>query len=172
MTWPAGAAGKRPVAPVLGYVCKEMETTPAAEFDLLLRGHVRPLYRYAYRWTGDPDHAEDLVQETLTRLFTELDQLRQIERIRPWATRVMYRLFIDGLRRMRRSPVTYVGRSGSTGAMRLATSTDSTLGPKSRTMPTIINGRMIPSVAVQIDIARCRRAAEKSAKSMSRNSSI
>jgi len=104
-------------APVLGYVCKEMETTPAAEFDLLLRGHVRPLYRYAYRWTGDPDLAEDLVQETLTRLFTELDQLKQIERIRPWATRVMYRLFVDGLRRMRRSPVSYVGRSGSTGQL-------------------------------------------------------
>jgi len=88
----------------------------AAEFDLLLRGHVPALYRYAYRWTGDVDQAEDLVQETLTRLYPELAMLREIEQIRPWAARVMYRIFIDGLRRSRRSPVSFVGRSGTTGA--------------------------------------------------------
>lgn len=92
-----------------------MSDSPAAEFDQLMRGHVRPLYRYAYRWTGDVDQAEDLVQETLTRLFTELPRLRGIERIRPWAARVMYRIFVDGIRRARRSPVSYVGRSGATG---------------------------------------------------------
>jgi RNA polymerase sigma-70 factor (ECF subfamily) len=90
-----------------------MKLTPAEEFDQLLRGHVRPLYRCAYRWTSDVDQAEDLVQETLTRLFGQLGQLRTIEQIRPWATRVMYRLFIDNLRRSRRSPVTFVGRSGA-----------------------------------------------------------
>ena len=87
------------------------------EFDLLMRGHVRPLYRYAYRWTGDVDQAEDLVQETLTRLFTELHHLRQVEQPRPWAARVMYRIFVDWLRRAHRSPVLFVGRSGSTGAV-------------------------------------------------------
>ncbi len=92
-----------------------MKDSPAAEFDQLMRGHVRPLYRYAYRWTGDVDQAEDLVQETLTRLFTELPRLRGIERIRPWAARVMYRIFVDGIRRARRSPVAFVGRSGATG---------------------------------------------------------
>src|SRR6185295_10158664 len=94
-----------------------MSDSMAAEFDLLMRGHVRPLYRYAYRWTGDVDQAEDLVQETLTRLYTELPRLRQLEQLRPWAARVMYRLFVDGLRRAQRSPVVYAGRSGSTGAL-------------------------------------------------------
>jgi len=92
-----------------------MSDSSAVEFDLLMRGHVRPLYRYAYRWTGDVDQAEDLVQETLTRLYSELPRLRQIEQIRPWAARVMYRIFVDQLRRARRSPVVYVGRSGVTG---------------------------------------------------------
>ena len=92
-----------------------MSDSSAAEFDQLMRGHVRPLYRYAYRWTGDVDQAEDLVQETLTRLYSELPRLREIEQIRPWAARVMYRIFVDQLRRARRSPVVYVGRSGSTG---------------------------------------------------------
>jgi RNA polymerase sigma factor (sigma-70 family) len=92
-----------------------MSDPSAAEFDQLMRGHVRPLYRYAYRWTGDVDQAEDLVQETLTRLYSELPRLREIEQIRPWAARVMYRIFVDQLRRARRSPVVYVGRSGATG---------------------------------------------------------
>ena len=92
-----------------------MSDTSAEDFDLLLRGHVRPLYRYAYRWTGDVDQAEDLVQETLTRLFSELPRLREIEQLRPWAARVMYRIFVDWLRRTNRSPVVYVGRSGTTG---------------------------------------------------------
>lgn len=92
-----------------------MSDSAAEEFDQLMRGHVRPLYRYAFRWTGDADQAEDLVQETLTRLFSELPRLREIEQIRPWAARVMYRIFVDWLRRANRSPVVFVGRSGATG---------------------------------------------------------
>ena len=94
-----------------------MSDSSAAEFDLLLRGHIRPLYRYAYRWTGDVDQAEDLVQETLTRLYSDLPRLREIEQLRPWAARVMYRIFVDWLRRANRSPVVFVGRSGSTGEL-------------------------------------------------------
>ena len=93
-----------------------MSDDSAAEFDLLIRGHVRPLYRYAYRWTGDVDQAEDLVQETLTRLYAEMPRLRDIQQLRPWAARVMYRIFVDGLRRAQRSPVVFSGRSGSIGA--------------------------------------------------------
>src|SRR5262245_21947851 len=84
-----------------------MSDALAAEFDQLMRGHVRPLYRYAYRWTGDVDQAEDLVQETLTRLYSELPRLREVEAPRPWAARVMYRIFVDWLRRANRSPVLF-----------------------------------------------------------------
>lgn len=87
----------------------------AQQFEFLMRAHVPALYRYAYRWTGDVDQAEDLVQDALTRVFQELPQLLQIERARPWVTRVMYRIFIDNLRRKHRSPVIFVGRSGTTG---------------------------------------------------------
>ena len=89
----------------------------AEQFDFLMRGHVSALYRYAYRWTGDVDQAEDLVQEAMTRVFQELPQLLQIERVRPWVARVMYRIFVDNLRRTHRSPVIFVGRSGATGAV-------------------------------------------------------
>ena len=87
-----------------------MSDSPAAEFDLLMRGHVRPLYRYAYRWTGDVDQAEDLVQETLTRLYRGMPRLREIEQLRPWAARVMYRIFVDCAAPRARSPVVFAGR--------------------------------------------------------------
>src|ERR1044072_2765871 len=80
---------------------------PAAEFDSLLREHVPALYRAAYRWTGAVDRAEDLVQELLARLFPKLDELRGLDKIRPWALRVMYRIFVDQVRRERSSPVQF-----------------------------------------------------------------
>lgn len=79
----------------------------AAEFERLLREHVSALYRSAYRWTGSVDRAEDLVQELLVRLYPRLAELRELDRVRPWAMRVMYRIFIDQLRRERGSPVQF-----------------------------------------------------------------
>lgn len=79
----------------------------AAEFDHLLRDHVPALYRSAYRWTGAVDRAEDLVQELLIRLYPRLAELRRLDRLRPWALRVMYRIFVDQVRRERSSPVQF-----------------------------------------------------------------
>ncbi len=82
-------------------------TGNAAEFERLLRPHVPALYRSAYRWTGAVDRAEDLVQQLLVRLFPRLAELRALEQVRPWALRVMYRIFVDELRRTRASPVQF-----------------------------------------------------------------
>jgi RNA polymerase sigma factor (sigma-70 family) len=79
----------------------------AKEFDRLIRPHVRALYRSAYRWTGNIERAEDLVQELLVRLFPKLDELRTIDQVRPWTLRVMYRIFVDQVRRERSSPVEF-----------------------------------------------------------------
>jgi RNA polymerase sigma-70 factor (ECF subfamily) len=79
--------------------------TAAADFERLLRPHVAALYRYAYRWTAAQDRAEDLVQEVLTRVYPRCAELGQLDQIRPWLLRVMYRIFVDELRRERRSPV-------------------------------------------------------------------
>lgn len=84
----------------------------AAEFERLVRGHIPSWFATAYRWTGGVDSAEDLVQDLLVKLFSRLDEIRQIERLRPWAARVMYRLFVDRLRRENSSPVAY-GIEGS-----------------------------------------------------------
>jgi RNA polymerase sigma factor (sigma-70 family) len=83
------------------------DTRDAAEFERLLRPHVPALYRSAYRWTGAVDRAEDLVQQLLVRLYPRLAELRGLDQVRPWALRVMYRIFVDELRRERASPVQF-----------------------------------------------------------------
>jgi len=88
----------------------------AADFDRLLREHVPALYRAAYRWTGTVDQAEDLVQDLLVRLYPRLDELRALDQVKPWALRVMYRLFVDRLRRQHNSPVRFEGDLDEDGA--------------------------------------------------------
>jgi RNA polymerase sigma factor (sigma-70 family) len=85
----------------------QAHSATAVEFDRLIREHVPILYRSAYRWTGAVDRAEDLVQELLVRLYPRLDELRALDQVRPWAMRVMYRIFVDQLRRERNSPVQF-----------------------------------------------------------------
>lgn len=82
-------------------------TGAAAQFDGLMREHVPALYRSAFRWTGAVDRAEDLVQDLLVRLYPMHDDLSRLDKVRPWAMRVMYRIFVDELRRERNSPLQF-----------------------------------------------------------------
>ena len=102
---------KRMILPKLPRLSRP-QATPAAEFDRLLRDHIPALYRSAYRWTGSVDRAEDLVQQLLVRLYPRLAELRALEQVRPWALRVMYRIFVDELRRTRSSPVQFGSDTG------------------------------------------------------------
>jgi RNA polymerase sigma factor (sigma-70 family) len=119
----------------------------AAQFDALLREHVPALYRSAYRWTGAVDRAEDLVQELLVRLYPRLDELLRLERIRPWALRVMYRLFIDQLRRDRNSPVVF-GEEDKATDDEDADPIDPSPGPFELTEQELTQGRILDAWAV------------------------
>jgi RNA polymerase sigma factor (sigma-70 family) len=102
----------------------------AAEFETLMREHVPQLYKSAYRWTGAVDRAEDLVQDLLVRLYPMLDELRKLDRIRPWAMRVMYRIFVDQLRRERSAPLEYgADATGAEGELPQSEAVDPTAGP-------------------------------------------
>ena len=68
-------------------------------FESLLAPHVEPLYRFAYRLTGNRPDAQDLVQDLLTRLYPRTDELRQVAELRPWLARALYNRFVDQLRR-------------------------------------------------------------------------
>src|SRR3989442_13998665 len=74
-------------------------------FEDLLRPQVEYLYRLAWRFTGSVADAEDLVQDVLLKLYPRTRQLVDIEQLRPWLARVLYRQHVDLVRRPARSPI-------------------------------------------------------------------
>jgi RNA polymerase sigma-70 factor (ECF subfamily) len=80
-------------------------SNPQQRFENLLRPHIEVLYRMAYRWTNAQDRAEDLVQELLIKLVPRVDEMEQIESLRPWLLRILYNRYVDDYRRARSSPI-------------------------------------------------------------------
>ncbi len=78
---------------------------PKSDFEQRLAPHIESLFRLACRLTNDPLDAEELVQEVLVKLYPRRDELANIEQIRPWASRVLYRMFIDKWRRRKLEPL-------------------------------------------------------------------
>ncbi len=77
-------------------------TKPADRFERLLRPHIDPMYRFAFRLCGSRDDAEELVQSFLTRLYPKLEKIEMIEKLSPWLCRGLYNLYVDGYRRQQR----------------------------------------------------------------------
>ena len=78
-------------------------------FEKLVSPHLSQLYRLAYQLTGQQDDAEDLVQDLLIKLYPRLDEMSLIDKLGPWMSQILYRLFVDQYRRQKRSPVDYMG---------------------------------------------------------------
>jgi len=78
-------------------------------FSDLVHPHIATMYRMAYRWTQNHEDAEDLVQETLTKLVHRVDEMEGMEKLGSWLIKVLYRDFVDFYRKQTRTP----GRTGS-----------------------------------------------------------
>jgi RNA polymerase sigma-70 factor (ECF subfamily) len=71
-------------------------------FDVLAHRWQKPLYNFAYRYTGQAEEAEDVCQEALTRAFAQLPQLKDPDRFGSWLTTIAFRMCQDRGRRRRR----------------------------------------------------------------------
>jgi RNA polymerase sigma factor (sigma-70 family) len=69
------------------------------DYDAVWQEHYPSLYRYALRFTGDADAAEDVAQEAFVRL---LDQDLPREEVRPWLFVVAANLARDRARKRAR----------------------------------------------------------------------
>lgn len=86
-----------------------------SRFEKLVQPHLEAMYRFAYRLSGQQQDAEDLVQDVVVKLYPRLEELEAIEQLRPWLNRVLYRHFIDEVRRRGRRadrPVSDVAEPG------------------------------------------------------------
>lgn len=84
------------------------ETEPVPDWEGVARTYGRFLYTIAYRLTGDPDDAQDLVQETLLRVRRGLRTYRPGS-MEGWLSRIVTNAFLDDVRRRRRRPVESLG---------------------------------------------------------------
>lgn len=79
--------------------------TSRDRYQTLLRPHIEIMYRMAYRWTLSQHDAEDLVQDVLVRLATRVEEMEQVESLKPWLLRVLYNRYVDLYRRNKASPI-------------------------------------------------------------------
>jgi RNA polymerase sigma-70 factor (ECF subfamily) len=76
--------------------------SPMQSFALQCAKHQRELYGMALRITRNPDHAGDLVQETLLRAMVAHESFLTGSNLRAWLLRILTNAFINGYRKRRR----------------------------------------------------------------------
>jgi len=76
----------------------------ADDFEQLMAPHVERLFRLAYRFCGEVQAAEDLLQDLLLKLYPRYRELQRIDQLGPWLARSLYNHFVDTRRREQRTP--------------------------------------------------------------------
>jgi RNA polymerase sigma-70 factor (ECF subfamily) len=76
----------------------------ADAFRLIVDRHGRTLHRLAFRMTGSPDDAEDVVQEAFIRAFRQLASYDGRAAVGTWLHRITVNCALDLLRSRRRRP--------------------------------------------------------------------
>ncbi len=83
-----------------------VEDADAALVRLLHEEHAGPLFAFCVRFTGDPQRAEDVVQEVFLRAWRSLSTADLRTRpVRPWLLHVARNLLTDANRAERSRPV-------------------------------------------------------------------
>src|SRR5680860_648890 len=83
-------------------------TGPApTSWEQIVREHSTPVYRLAYRLTGNSHDAEDLTQEVFVRVFRSLDTYTP-DNFAGWLHRITTNLFLDKARRRARLRFDYL----------------------------------------------------------------
>jgi len=67
-------------------------------FRLLVEQHSRPIFRVAYRMTGNEHDADDVVQETFLRAYKQLDRFEERANFGTWLHRIAVNCALDLLR--------------------------------------------------------------------------
>jgi len=67
-------------------------------FRQLVERHSRNIYRLAYRMTGRPEDAEDVVQETFVRAYRQLGRFEARSHFGTWLYRIGFNCSVDYMR--------------------------------------------------------------------------
>lgn len=78
---------------------RQAQRGDARAFELLLEAHYDTLFRFAYKWCGNREDAEDVTQQACIKLARSLQQFRFDARFTSW----LYRVVINCARDWERS---------------------------------------------------------------------
>ena len=70
-------------------------------FDLIVHRYKDALFNFTYRYLGNSQEAEDVVQETFLRIFRNRFAYRQIAKFSTWIYTIARNLRTDHIRRQR-----------------------------------------------------------------------
>ncbi len=76
-----------------------LHTQYAGELQDVVSRHLPMLYRRAYRYVGDPQDAEDAVQDALLSAYRHLDQFKGTAKMTTWLTTIVTNSALTQLRR-------------------------------------------------------------------------
>ncbi len=82
-------------------IARVREGDPAAERQLY-DAHVEPVFRLAYRLTGEDDLAQDYTQETFIKAFDRIGQFRGEAQFATWLRAIATSVILNGLRKVKR----------------------------------------------------------------------
>ncbi len=77
-------------------------------YEALIEQYADRLYRVAYRVLGDPDDAEDAVQETFLAVYRNIHTFRGEAKFSSWLYRIAYNQAVALLRRRQRAQQVYL----------------------------------------------------------------
>ncbi|MBV9492661.1 MAG: sigma-70 family RNA polymerase sigma factor [Acidobacteria bacterium] len=78
-------------------------------FRQLVERHSKPIFRVAYRMTGNEHDADDVVQETFLRAYKQLEQFEERANFGTWLHRIAVNCSLDLLRSRGRHDKHYAG---------------------------------------------------------------
>lgn len=84
----------------------EVEREKQREFSAEALPHMDVLYNFALRMTGNPDDADDLLQETYLKAFRFWNKFEKGTNCRAWLFRIMKNSYINRYRKESREPDT------------------------------------------------------------------
>lgn len=93
------------VVPIMNNIISLFSSRDGADtFEARLAPHIKGLYSQAWRYTGNCEEAEDLLQDLLLELYGKQEQMAQADNLPAWLNRCLYHRFVDRHRRRARAP--------------------------------------------------------------------
>ncbi|MDP4173475.1 MAG: sigma-70 family RNA polymerase sigma factor [Bacteroidota bacterium] len=74
------------------------------DFEREALPHMNALYNFALRMTGNPDDADDLVQETFLKAFRFFDKFEKGTNCKAWLFRILKNSYINDYRKQSKEP--------------------------------------------------------------------